>query len=254
MEIIPLTWLDKINSSRKTVVVLAVLALFSGIGTYTVFARSGAAGPNPDVVLGFMYLNLGLLIVIGLLVSKRLVRLWLQRRQGLAGSQLHIRMVMLFSVVAVIPTIVVALFSVVLFDFGIRSWFTERIGAAVDASQAVAEAYLEEHRQNISGDALAMAFDLNRQAPFLMSRPKQLAKFIQAQAAIRNLTEAVVFETSGKVLAKTGLSLTFDFEPFPESAFRKARNGEVATLTSEVDRVSKERGLMFKSHLLLFLR
>ena len=184
-----------------------------------------------------MYLNLGLLIVIGLLVSKRLVRLWLQRRQGLAGSQLHIRMVMLFSVVAVIPTIVVALFSVVLFDFGIRSWFTERIGAAVDASQAVAEAYLEEHRQNISGDALAMAFDLNRQAPFLMSRPKQLAKFIQAQAAIRNLTEAVVFETSGKVLAKTGLSLTFDFEPFPESAFRKARNGEVATLTSEVDRV-----------------
>ena len=237
MEIIPLTWLDKINSSRKTVVVLAVLALFSGIGTYTVFARSGAAGPNPDVVLGFMYLNLGLLIVIGLLVSKRLVKLWFQRRQGLAGSQLHTRMVVLFSVVAVIPTIVVALFSVFLFDFGIRSWFTERIGAAVDASQAVAEAYLEEHRQNISGDALAMAFDLNRQAPFLMSRPKQLAKFIQAQAAIRNLTEAVIFETSGKVLAKTGLSLTFDFEPFPESAFQKARNGEVATLTSEVDRV-----------------
>ena len=237
MELIPLTWLDKINSSRKTVVVVAVLALFSGIGTYTVFAKSGAAGPNPDVVLGFMYLNLVLLIVIGLLVSKRLLRIWSQRRQGLAGSQLHTRMVVLFSVVAVIPTIVVALFSVFLFDFGIRSWFTERIGAAVDSSQAVAEAYLEEHRQNITGDALAMAFDLNRQAPFLMARPKQLAKFIQAQAAIRNLTEAVVFETSGEVLAKTGLSLTFDFEPFPENAFQKARNGEVATLTSEVDRV-----------------
>ena len=237
MELIPLTWLDKINSSRKTVVVVAVLALFSGIGTYTVFAKSGTAGPNPDVVLGFMYLNLVLLIVIGLLVSKRLLRIWSQRRQGLAGSQLHTRMVVLFSVVAVIPTIVVALFSVFLFDFGIRSWFTERIGAAVDSSQAVAEAYLEEHRRNITGDALAMAFDLNRQAPFLMARPKQLAKFIQAQAAIRNLTEAVVFETSGEVLAKTGLSLTFDFEPFPENAFQKARNGEVATLTSEVDRV-----------------
>ena len=127
MELIPLTWLDKINSSRKTVVVVAVLALFSGIGTYTVFAKSGVAGPNPDVVLGFMYLNLGLLIVIGLLVSKRLLRIWSQRRQGLAGSQLHTRMVVLFSVVAVIPTIVVALFSVFLFDFGIRSWFTERI-------------------------------------------------------------------------------------------------------------------------------
>ena len=237
MKIMPLSWLDKINSSRKTVVVLAVFALFSGIGTYAVFAKAGATGPNPDIVLGFMYLNLGLLLIIGLLVSKRLFRIWSQRRQGLAGSQLHTRLVMLFSVIAVIPTIVVAVFSVVLFDFGIRSWFTERIGAAVDASQAVAAAYLEEHRQNITGDALAMAIDLNRQAPFLMARPKQLIKFVQAQAAIRNLTEVVVFETSGKVLAKTGLSLTFDFEPFPETAFQKARNGEVATLTSEVDRV-----------------
>ncbi len=237
MKIMPLSWLDKINSSRKTVAVLAVFALFSGIGTYTVFAKAGATGPNPDIVLGFMYLNLGLLLIIGLLVSKRLFRIWSQRRQGLAGSQLHTRLVMLFSVIAVIPTIVVAVFSVVLFDFGIRSWFTERIGAAVDASQAVAAAYLEEHRQNITGDALAMAIDLNRQAPFLMARPKQLMKFVQAQAAIRNLTEVVVFETSGKVLAKTGLSLTFDFEPFPETAFQKARNGEVATLTSEVDRV-----------------
>ena len=237
MKIMPLSCLDKINSSRKTVVVLAVFALFSGIGTYTVFAKAGATGPNPDIVLGFMYLNLGLLLIIGLLVSKRLFRIWSQRRQGLAGSQLHTRLVMLFSVIAVIPTIVVAVFSVVLFDFGIRSWFTERIGAAVDASQAVAAAYLEEHRQNITGDALAMAIDLNRQAPFLMARPKQLMKFVQAQAAIRNLTEVVVFETSGKVLAKTGLSLTFDFEPFPETAFQKARNGEVATLTSEVDRV-----------------
>ena len=237
MKIMPLSWLDKINSSRKTVVVLAVFALFSGIGTYAVFAKAGATGPDPDIVLGFMYLNLGLLLIIGLLVSKRLFRIWSQRRQGLAGSQLHTRLVMLFSVIAVIPTIVVAVFSVVLFDFGIRSWFTERIGAAVDASQAVAAAYLEEHRQNITGDALAMAIDLNRQALFLMARPKQLMKFVQAQAAIRNLTEVVVFDTSGKVLAKTGLSLTFDFEPFPETAFQKARNGEVATLTSEVDRV-----------------
>ena len=120
-------------------------------------------------------------------------------------------MVVLFSVVAVIPTIVVALFSVFLFDFGIRSWFTERIGAAVDSSQAVAEAYLEEHRQNITGDALAMAFDLNRQAPFLMARPKQLAKFIQAQAAIRNLTEAVVFETSGRSFSKNWAELDVRF-------------------------------------------
>jgi two-component system nitrogen regulation sensor histidine kinase NtrY len=131
----------------------------------------------------------------------------------------------------------VAIFSVLLFDFGIRSWFSERIGTAVDASQLVAESYLEEHRQNIRGDALAMANDLNRDASVLNNRPTQLMKVIRAQASIRNLTEVVLFEGSGKVLARTGLSLTFDFEPFPEAAFQRARAGDVATITSEVDRI-----------------
>ena len=225
------------NLPRKLFVAFTVLAVGSGIGTYTVFARAGTAGPDPNLVIAFLYLNLTLMLVIGVLVAHRLVRLWSRRRQGLAGTQLHTRLVMLFSFVAVIPTIVVAVFSVLLFDFGIRSWFSERIGTAVDASQVVAESYLEEHRQNIRGDALAMANDLNRDASALNVSPKKLAKVIRAQATIRNLTEVVVFESSGKVLARTGLSLTFDFEPFPEAAFQRARAGEVATITSEVDRI-----------------
>ena len=225
------------NISKKLFITVAILAVGSGIGTYTVFARADVAGPDPNLVIAFLYLNLTLMLVLGALVAYRLVRLWSRRRQGLAGAQLHTRLVMLFSVVAVIPTIVVAIFSVLLFDFGIRSWFSERIGTAVDASQLVAESYLEEHRQNIRGDALAMANDLNRDASVLNNRPTQLMKVIRAQAFIRNLTEVVLFEGSGKVLARTGLSLTFDFEPFPEAAFQRARAGEVATITSEVDRI-----------------
>ena len=225
------------NLPRKLFITFTVLAIGSGIATYTVFARAGVAGPDPNLVIAFLYLNLTLMLVIGVLVAHRLVRLWSRRRQGVAGTQLHTRLVMLFSFVAVIPTIVVAVFSVLLFDFGMRSWFSERIGTAVDASQVVAESYLEEHRQNIRGDALAMANDLNRDASVLNISPKKLMKVITAQATIRNLTEVVVFESSGKVLARTGLSLTFDFEPFPEAAFQRARAGEVATITSEKDRI-----------------
>ena len=225
------------NLPRKLFLAFIILALGSGVATYTVFAKAGAAGPDPNLVIAFLYLNLTLMLVIGVLVAHRLVRLWSRRRQGVAGTQLHTRLVMLFSFVAVIPTIVVAVFSVLLFDFGMRSWFSERIGTAVDASQVVAESYLEEHRQNIRGDALAMANDLNRDASILNVSPKKLMKVITAQATIRNLTEVVVFESSGKVLARTGLSLTFDFEPFPEAAFQRARAGEVATITSEIDRI-----------------
>ena len=225
------------NLPRKLFLAFTVLAIGSGVATFIVFAKAGAAGPDPNLVIAFLYLNLTLMLVIGVLVAHRLVRLWSRRRQGVVGTQLHTRLVMLFSFVAVIPTIVVAVFSVLLFDFGMRSWFSERIGTAVDASQVVAESYLEEHRQNIRGDALAMANDLNRGAPVLNVSPKKLMKVITAQATVRNLTEVVVFESSGKVLARTGLSLTFDFEPFPEAAFQRARAGEVATITSEIDRI-----------------
>ena len=180
-------WVREANLSRKLFVVIAILVLCSGLGTYTVFAQADAAGPDPKLVIACLYINLGLMLILGVLIAQRLVRLWGRRRQGLAGSQLHTRLVMLFSVVAVIPTIVVVVFSVVLFDFGIRSWFSERIGTAVDASQVVAEAYLEEHRQNIRGDALAMANDLNQNVSVLLNRPLKLAKVIRAQATIRNL-------------------------------------------------------------------
>ena len=134
-------WVQRVGLVRKAAYALTLLAIASGVGSYTTFANAGPAGPDPQVVLGLLYLNLSLLLVLVALVAHRLVNLWSQRRQGLAGSQLHGRLVMLFSVVAVTPTIVVAVFSVLLFDFGIRSWFSERIGTAVRGSQAVAEAY-----------------------------------------------------------------------------------------------------------------
>ena len=112
------------NLPRKLFLTFTVLAIGSGVATFIVFVRAGAEGPDPNLVIAFLYLNLTLMLVIGVLVAHRLVRLWSRRRQGVAGTQLHTRLVMLFSFVAVIPTIVVAVFSVLLFDFGMRSWLS----------------------------------------------------------------------------------------------------------------------------------
>ena len=94
------------NLSKKLFLTLTVLAIGSGVATFIVFVRAGAEGPDPNLVIAFLYLNLTLMLVIGVLVAHRLVRLWSRRRQGVVGTQLHTRLVMLFSFVAVIPTIV----------------------------------------------------------------------------------------------------------------------------------------------------
>jgi two-component system nitrogen regulation sensor histidine kinase NtrY len=73
-------------------------------------------------------------------------------------------MVMLFSLVAVAPAIVVAVFSALFLNFGLESWFNERVSTALEESVAVADAYGEEHRQQIRAEVLAMANELDREA------------------------------------------------------------------------------------------
>ena len=143
---------------------LTCLAIAAWIGTYLIFANAGLEGPDPGVVLGFLYLDLSVLLLLSALIGQQLVGLWLRRRQRRAGSGLQVRLVVMFSLVAVTPTIVVAIFALVVFEFAMRSWFSERISTAVTSSRTVAEAYLEEHKRHVIGDTLAIAVDLNRLA------------------------------------------------------------------------------------------
>ena len=142
---------------------------------------------------------------------------------------------MLFSLIAIMPTIIVAVFSYLFFTFGIESWFSDKVRTAISESLAVAEAYLHEHQQAIRADVLAMANDLNRDAVKLALNPPHLEQVVSAQAALRGLTEAVVFDRAGNILARSSLSFTLGFEPVPDDAIRLADTGDVAIMTNDSD-------------------
>ena len=185
--------------------------------------------------LSLLNLDLVLLLALGALIARRLLQGWAERRRGLAGSRLQIRLVVLFSLIAVTPTIIVAIFSYLFFSYGVESWFSDRVRTAITESLAVAEAYLHEHQQAIRADALAMANDLNRDAPELAFNQVRLEQVVAAQAALRGLTEAMVFDRAGHVLARSSLSFTLGFEPMPDGAMRLADEGDVAIMTNDND-------------------
>jgi two-component system nitrogen regulation sensor histidine kinase NtrY len=142
---------------------------------------------------------------------------------------------MLFSLIAVLPTIIVAAFSYLFFSFGVESWFSDKVRTAISESLAVAEAYLHEHQQAIRADVLAMANDLNRDAVHLALNPQHLEQVVSAQAALRGLTEAMVFDRAGHVLARSSLSFVLGFEPIPDEAAQRADEGDVAIMTNDSD-------------------
>jgi two-component system nitrogen regulation sensor histidine kinase NtrY len=220
-------WARRVGLERKAAGALAIAAILSGLVTYVTLTGAPEAGLDPNTVLALIVLNLVLLLIFGAVVAKRLVEVWAQRRRGLAGSRLHIRLVVLFSAVAVTPTIIVAVFSYLFLSIGMDSWFSEKVRTALSESRAVAQAYLEEHQQNIRSDALTMASDMNNNALKFLIGPTVL------------LTEAIVFDpVAGRIVGKSVLSFSIEFEPPPEWALRKAAAGEVAIVTSaNADRV-----------------
>jgi two-component system nitrogen regulation sensor histidine kinase NtrY len=228
-------WAGRVGLGRKIAIALAVPALASGVATYLALTGAPPFGPHPNTVLLLLNLDLVLLLALGAVIAKRLIEVWAERRRGLAGSRLQIRLVVLFSMIAVTPTIIVAVFSYLFFSFGIESWFSDKVRTAISESLAVAEAYLHEHQQAIRADVLAMANDLNRDAVKLALNPQHLEQVVSAQSALRGLTEAVVFDRAGHILARSSLSFTLGFEPVPDNAVHLADTGDVAIMTNDSD-------------------
>jgi len=228
-------WARRVRLARKLAVALAVAAVLSAIATFAAMRGIPPFDSQPHLDQLILIVNLVLVLPLVAVVAWRLVQLWAERRRGLAGSRLHIRLVVLFSLVAVIPTIIVAVFSYLLFSFGVQAWFSERVRTALQESLVVAEAYLHEHQQAIRADVVSMANDLNREAAFLSINPDRLNQVVNAQAALRSLNEAVVFDGEGHVLAHTALSFSLELQPIPVWALREAQSGDVAVLTSDND-------------------
>ena len=235
-------WARRVGLSRRLPMALTIAAIVAGVTTYAALTESRPFGGDPQFVLVLLYIDLVLALMLSAVVIGRLVQLWLERRRGMAGSRLHTRFVAMFSVVAVAPAIIVAVFSVSFFNLGVEAWFSKRVSIAIGESLAVAEAYLDEHRKIIRADAEAMANDINLSGARQLANPAQLNRLLATQAALRALSEALVFTRDGSVLGRTGMVFSLMFEPVALSSMRQADSGEVVILTSDTD--DRVRALM----------
>jgi two-component system nitrogen regulation sensor histidine kinase NtrY len=231
-------WARRVDLPRRLAYLLTFAAVPSVFATVWAMAVAGTQGPDPKTVLSLLVLDCVLLLALGAVVGFRVLDVLMKARsKRSSGSRLHLRFMMLFALVAVTPSALMSVGSAAFFRYGVESWFSDRVRTALQASQAVAHAYLEEHKQIVGGDALAMANDINRQGSMLLRSPQAFAQFVATQAAIRGLTEAVVFDGRGTILARTGLifAIEANIDQIPQWAFDKARSGDVAVLTSGGD-------------------
>jgi two-component system, NtrC family, nitrogen regulation sensor histidine kinase NtrY len=206
-----------------------------GMGAATAYAltRVDYLSNDTDFVMWLIIIDALALLMLGTLVGRQIWRLWSERRQRLAGHQLHWRMAVLFGGVTTFPAIIVTLFALFVVDYSLRGWFAERISTAVNESVRVAESYFDEHARSISGEVLTMANDINREAYRLAGKGNLMGRYLSDQAALRNLSDAIIFDGTGQVLAKSQFAFAITFTNLESSWVEKARKGEVVVLRAD---------------------
>jgi two-component system, NtrC family, nitrogen regulation sensor histidine kinase NtrY len=206
------------SSLRRFLAPFAIgLALLSTLLTFVVLTGLTRIQPTPEIVNSFLLINgATILVLIGIIV-REVWKVLQARRRGRAASRLHVQIVGLFSVIAVLPAVVVAIFANVTIDRGLDRLFSGPMREVIQNSLIVAHAYVQEHAQLIRGDILGMANDVTHARPLFDQDRGTFRELLTASAASRNLPGAMLIDKDRNVLetAQTGIQQTFT-TPAPE--------------------------------------
>ncbi|MEO0486647.1 MAG: PAS domain-containing sensor histidine kinase [Pseudomonadota bacterium] len=190
---------------------------------------AGAVPLRFVLTLDFIYV-----LVIAALVLNRVAHMITARRARSAGSRLHLRLTGVFTILALIPTILVAVFAVLTVNTGLEGWFSERVRSVIGASLAAAEAYAEEEREGLRNDTLVVSRVLNgeRTALPLMSdagfdgEVRQILARVQPRIQ-RGLKEAFVINSLGEIKSRGTASYEFDYDAPKAADFEALAESEV---------------------------
>ena len=210
--------------------IIVVASLCSGFATYVILTGLSPIIPSRAVVNGVLLINLILVLAMLGIIAWQLTGLWLARRRQAAGAQLHIRIVSLFSVIAIAPAILLGVFASDSLARGLDHWFSVRIKAIIQTSIDVASAYVQEHAQVIRSDTVGMAKDIDEAANLVKTRPEEFGNFLTAQAAIRALPVAYLIDGNGKLLASAATLQDTPYQAPPAKAMELAKKGEAIVI------------------------
>jgi two-component system nitrogen regulation sensor histidine kinase NtrY len=205
-------------SLRRWLAPFAVgLALLSAFLTFVVLTGLTPIEPTRDVVVSFILMNAAIILVLVGIIVREVWQVLQARRRGRAAARLHVQIVSLFSVIAVLPAVLVAFVANITIDRGLDRLFSGPTREVIQNSLIVANAYLYEHAELIRGDILGMANDISHARPLYDQDRGTFRELLTASAASRNLPGAMLIDKDRNILetAQTGIQLAFT-APAPE--------------------------------------
>ena len=239
--------LSVLLSRRRLIPLVEGITLVAtlAIALVSYFIVTGEGSPQrlltPPIVALLLVANLVPIMALLVLLARRIAKGRTARSQIGGRGRLHVRLVALFSVIASVPTLLVVIFASLLFQYGVEFWFSDRARTILESADRVAQAYVNENKQRIVADVLAMGGDVNGYATAFGIDSPRFAEGLAWQVAARNLSEAAVIVVGNDGDRRLIAGANLDNRPLdrrlPASAISELRDGRARVVTDAGDRV-----------------
>ena len=222
--------LKKILSSNLLLYFSTFLSIIFGIFTLYTFSGSSFVQLNENNIQLILIINIFIIFLFFFLIIRKLV-VFLYKSKEITGVRTNLNFIKYFIFVTAVPSIFVAVFSLMLFNLGIEKWFDKKVNDVVNNSVEVARNYLEENQNSLKGEILAMANDLNRNFNLYNENKALFQNYFDQQSRFRKIEESYLINKDGLPLFSTSFTNKSNFISPLKTFLDMAQNGQTILIS-----------------------
>ena len=224
----------KIIKNFNWIILSSFLCIFMGIVTFLTFINEGFVVLNEKNLQVLLLLDLTLLIIFFSLIFKNFYSFYAASKKNKKGSETNLKYISLFTLFTIIPSLLVAIFSLFIFNFGIQNYFDKQITNAVNNSYDVAKNYLKDSEKNVESDIVLMSLGLNRSSNLYYSNLNRFIKILKSEKILRKIDDVYLIDGLGNILISDVRDISDEFEIPSDENFDKALEGSAVFISNNL--------------------
>ena len=225
----------KIIKNFNSIILSSFLCIFMGIVTFLTFINEGFVPLTDENLQSLLIIDILLLLAFFGLIFKNFYRFYYTGKKNKKGSQTNLKYISVFSLFTVIPSLIVAIFSLFIFNFGVQNYFDKQITKAVNNSFDVAKSYLEESKETVLSDVILMSVGLNRASSDYYSNPNRFKKIVRAEKLLRRVDDVYLIDSLGNILLSDVGDITEEFTIPSDEDYDQVLEGKPVFISNNLD-------------------
>ena len=203
-------------NKNKIIILIFSITLFLGILTFLTFIDRSFIKLNETNLQNLLIIDLVIVLVFFILIFSEIYKIIKINSNQKNSSKANIRYITFFSIATLLPSILIAAFSLSLFYFALEKYLDKKISTAVNNSYDMAKNYLEDIRSNIDADIVLISFDVNRNVKLFYDNKSKFDNLLRQQRLLRRVDEIHLIDGTGKQIISNSNNPDSEFVP-PET-------------------------------------